>query len=220
MDSNSQSNINTTSLGEEEEGNNAVALMKGLNRVSSIQNNLVSIDDIIINKPIHSFEIPVTPPLANEKVVYNSVIPSQAVICTSTKKKRKRVSFAGTPLSDDKAILCSEQKFIIPSDVFSTDSADEAKKVKMEPTHKKTPIPKRPLRERTNSNYYSNQSAQISENLSSSYNESYNIFEDTTKFVKINNKGYIQLNILGRGGSSSVYRMISQGDGQIYAYKV
>lgn len=35
----------------------------------------------------------------------------------------------------------------------------------------------------------------------------------------MNGRHYIRLNVLGKGGSSCVYRIIGADDGQVYAYK-
>lgn len=45
------------------------------------------------------------------------------------------------------------------------------------------------------------------------------ILSDPARFVEVNGRQYIRLNVLGKGGSSCVYRIIGVDDGQIYAYK-
>ena len=45
------------------------------------------------------------------------------------------------------------------------------------------------------------------------------ILEDESRRIVLNGKGYIRLGLMGKGGSSSVYRILSQQDGQVYALK-
>lgn len=45
------------------------------------------------------------------------------------------------------------------------------------------------------------------------------ILSDPSRTVELNGKHYIRLNVLGKGGSSCVYRIIGAEDGQVYAYK-
>ena len=46
-----------------------------------------------------------------------------------------------------------------------------------------------------------------------------NILEDPARNIMLNGRCYTRLNVLGKGGSSCVYRIISQQDGEVYAYK-
>jgi hypothetical protein len=50
-------------------------------------------------------------------------------------------------------------------------------------------------------------------------NNQLSIHEDSSRNIELNGKKYTRLNILGKGGSSCVYRIISNDDGQVYAYK-
>ena len=45
------------------------------------------------------------------------------------------------------------------------------------------------------------------------------ILGDPNRRIVLNGRGYIRLGLLGKGGSSSVYRILSQQDGQVYALK-
>jgi hypothetical protein len=44
-------------------------------------------------------------------------------------------------------------------------------------------------------------------------------FQDADRHVTLNGRSYFKLGVLGKGGSSSVYRVLSLSDGQLYAYK-
>jgi hypothetical protein len=56
-------------------------------------------------------------------------------------------------------------------------------------------------------------------NSNSSINNQLSIHNDSSRNIELNGKRYTRLNILGKGGSSCVYRIISNDDGQVYAYK-
>jgi hypothetical protein len=45
------------------------------------------------------------------------------------------------------------------------------------------------------------------------------ILGDANRYVEMNGRHYLRLNVLGKGGSSCVYRIIGAEDGQVYAYK-
>jgi hypothetical protein len=45
------------------------------------------------------------------------------------------------------------------------------------------------------------------------------ILADPARHIELNGRSFIRLNVLGKGGSSCVYRIIGAEDGQIYAYK-
>lgn len=45
------------------------------------------------------------------------------------------------------------------------------------------------------------------------------IFSDVSRCLTVNGEGYFRLNVLGKGGSSCVHRIVSKSDGKIYAYK-
>ena len=45
------------------------------------------------------------------------------------------------------------------------------------------------------------------------------ILSDPARHIELNGRQYIRLNVLGKGGSSCVYRIIGADDGQVYAYK-
>lgn len=45
------------------------------------------------------------------------------------------------------------------------------------------------------------------------------ILSDPARHIELNGRQFIRLNVLGKGGSSCVYRIIGADDGQIYAYK-
>jgi len=54
---------------------------------------------------------------------------------------------------------------------------------------------------------------------SSDSHGSNNIFFDKSRWLELNGQGFVRLGLLGKGGSSSVFRIISQRDGQVYAFK-
>eukprot|EP01038_Epipyxis_sp_PR26KG_P006260 gene6260-8621_t len=68
-----------------------------------------------------------------------------------------------------------------------------------------------------NNNNNNDNNINISDNNHNSYNN--DIFQDIKRHFQINNKDYFRLNILGKGGSSNVYKIISKSDGNIYAFK-
>jgi hypothetical protein len=72
--------------------------------------------------------------------------------------------------------------------------------------------------------HHSEEAAAILPPPSSSYASSsspplHSVFDDKSYHTTLNNREYIKLNLLGKGGSSSVYRMISKENAQIYAFK-
>jgi hypothetical protein len=58
-----------------------------------------------------------------------------------------------------------------------------------------------------------------SSSSSSSSSKGTNILDDPSRSIELNGKRYTRLSVLGKGGSSCVYRIIGNEDGQIYAYK-
>ena len=63
-----------------------------------------------------------------------------------------------------------------------------------------------------------NSSSSCQQHHHSSINQ-LSIHDDSSRNIELNGKRYTRLNILGKGGSSCVYRIISNDDGQVYAYK-
>jgi len=66
--------------------------------------------------------------------------------------------------------------------------------------------------QRTNASSSSTSSSTVS-------STSAGILSDPSRMIELNGRHYIRLNVLGKGGSSSVYRIIGADDGHVYAYK-
>jgi hypothetical protein len=58
-----------------------------------------------------------------------------------------------------------------------------------------------------------------SSSITSTGNSKGNIFEDKSKYFNLHGNQFVQLSVIGKGGSSSVHRVISATDGNIYALK-
>jgi serine/threonine-protein kinase TTK/MPS1 len=58
-----------------------------------------------------------------------------------------------------------------------------------------------------------------SSSSSSSMSSPTNIFHQKDKYLSLNGKSYFQLSLVGKGGSSSVYKVISTSNGNLYALK-
>ena len=146
------------------------------------------------NKPqdnIHVIKSPINDLILKKR--YTEAAEKDTVIVLlndeNNQKKSKKVSFAGNHESDKKLLSSCNQ--------------ENEPRVKMKKIEKE--------KENHNNNNYNNKN-------NNSNNDTNN---DNSEIVTVilNNVRYTRLNVLGKGGSSCVYRVLSQSDSQLYAYK-
>ena len=109
----------------------------------------------------------------------------------NNQKKLKKVSFVGN-YESDKKILSSCNK--------ENEPREKMKKIEKEKNNK------------------NNNNNNINNNNNKSNNDTNNYNSEIVTVI-LNSVRYTRLNVLGKGGSSCVYRVLSQSDSQLYAYK-
>ena len=103
--------------------------------------------------------------------------------------KRKRVSFAGNPGADKRSKETHKEKAVPPSSSGSEESVQENEREKRKEAKEK--------QERNEGNER----------------------QERVVTLTLKDCSYTRLNVLGKGGSSCVYRVMSQEDNNLYAYK-
>jgi hypothetical protein len=120
--------------------------------------------------------------------------------------KPKRVSFIAAEAEVEAAPIPS-------AGVTTTSTVSVTKDVRTEP---KTALP--PPAPVVHSQSHTQQ-PQMHTSTGPSAPSCWGILGDANRYVEMNGRHYLRLNVLGKGGSSCVYRIIGAEDGQVYAYK-